>query len=80
MFEMRDQYGDVHTAFIQAALHVKGFKHLKDVAIKHGCPPSTFSNVWQKPYERFEKIVAEELGKKPEELWPSRYPNNNEVA
>lgn len=79
MFEMRDKYGDVHTAFIQAALIAKGFKSLKEVAIKHNCPPSTFSNVWKKPYGRFEKIIAEELGKKPEELWPSRY-QNSEVA
>lgn len=80
MFNMRNKYGDIPTCFIQAALKQKGFKSMKAVAIKHDLAPSTFGAVWKAPYERVERIIADELGMEPSEIWPSRYQNNNEVA
>lgn len=79
MFKVRNRYGDIDKNFIQAALKQKGFKSMSEVAVKHDMAPSTFGAVWKAPYERVERIIADELGVEPSEIWPSRY-LGNEVA
>ncbi|WP_203219088.1 MULTISPECIES: helix-turn-helix domain-containing protein [Vibrio] len=79
MFNMRNKYGDIRTGFIQAALKQKGFKSMKELASKYDLAPSTFGAVWKSPYERVERIIADELGLEPSDIWPSRY-LDDEVA
>jgi hypothetical protein len=35
--------------------------------------PTSLANVMQKPYPKGEKAIAEKIGVKPWEIWPSRY-------
>lgn len=35
--------------------------------------PRSLNNVFRTPYPKAERIIAEFLGKKPEDIWPSRY-------
>jgi len=63
---------DWHPADIKAALAKKGYTFAR-IAREHGyCSNSPNSVLWVgwKPMER---IVADIIGVKPEEIWPSRY-------
>ncbi len=35
--------------------------------------PATFYNVFKSPYPKIEQIIADFLGMRPEDIWPSRY-------
>lgn len=75
MFEMRNQYGDIESGYVQAALKHRGFTVAK-LAKEHGLAPSTLNAVWARKYPRAERIIADALGLEPRDIWPSRYLSN----
>lgn len=46
---------------------------LRKLAIHHGIGASTLQQTLYRPYPRGEQRIAEALGVKPEQIWPSRY-------
>ncbi|WP_038320757.1 helix-turn-helix domain-containing protein, partial [Kingella kingae] len=42
-----------------------------------GLNGDTLLNVFSRKWPKGEKIVADAIGVKPEEIWPSRYPVNS---
>ncbi|MBS9428743.1 transcriptional regulator [Photorhabdus akhurstii] len=63
---------DWHPADIIAALRKKGTS-LAAVSREAGLASSTLSNALQRPWHKGETIIANALGQKPDEIWPSRY-------
>lgn len=63
---------DWHKADIKAALEKAGWT-LRKLAQHHGLAPNTLAPVFVRPYPRAEGIVATAIGRRPEELWPSRF-------
>ncbi|WP_387692566.1 helix-turn-helix domain-containing protein [Photorhabdus sp. RM71S] len=63
---------DWHPADIIAALRKKGTS-LAAVSRETGLASSTLSNALQRPWCKGETIIANALGQKPDEIWPSRY-------
>lgn len=70
---------DWHPADVIAALHKRSIS-LRQLAQKNGY--SHINRVLTSPWLGPEKVVAEALGIKPEEIWPSRYadPKSRERA
>lgn len=66
--------GDWHRADVVAELRKKGYS-LRALSRKHGYQPTVLSYALSKPWPKAEKIIAAALGKKPYEIWPSRYSN-----
>jgi Ner family transcriptional regulator len=62
---------DLHPAFVIALLHERGLS-LRRLAIRHGYKPRTFSDALYRDYPRVEKLIADALQRKPEEIWPVR--------
>ena len=60
---------DMHRADIRAELIKKGIS-LAQLGIQHGLAKTTLRNAFDK---RYPKIIADALGKKPKDIWPSRY-------
>lgn len=69
MAQQPDQV-DWHPAQVKAALEMAG-TNLSRLAKKHEYVH--INEVLSRPWCAAEKIVAKALGKKPEEIWPSRY-------
>ena len=70
---------DWHRQEVVAAIRMKGIS-VAELARRNGYDnPTTFYNVFRFSYPKVEKIVAEFLGKKPAEIWPSRYQSNPQV-
>lgn len=46
---------------------------LRKLAMHHGVGASTLQQTLYRPYPRGEQRIAEALGVKPEQIWPSRY-------
>ena len=64
---------DMHHQDIMAAIRKKGTS-LAELARHHGYKnPRTLNSVFRAPYPKAERIIAEFLGVKPEEIWPTRY-------
>lgn len=63
---------DWHPADIKAALEKSGWT-LRRLSINHGYGPTMVVHALRKPYPRAERIIADALGVKPEDIWPSRY-------
>tara|TARA_B100000287_G_scaffold432325_1_gene491394 strand:+ start:520 stop:789 length:270 start_codon:yes stop_codon:yes gene_type:complete len=64
---------DWHKEDIKAAIRKKGAT-LTALALANGyTAPRTFSNVFQAPYPKVQRIIADFIGVPPEEIWPSRY-------
>ncbi|TCL06299.1 MULTISPECIES: helix-turn-helix domain-containing protein [Sodalis] len=63
---------DWHPADIIAALKKRGMS-LAAVSRKAGLASSTLANTLTKHWPKGEKLIAEELGMMPAEIWPSRY-------
>ncbi|EKH9212848.1 transcriptional regulator [Vibrio parahaemolyticus] len=64
---------DMHRIDIVAALHKENLT-LKGLSLDSGLAPTTLSNALCRPWPKGERIIAQALGMKPEEIWPSRYP------
>lgn len=67
---------DWHQADIIAAVKKAGWS-LRALSIQHGYAPGTLRNALRAPYPNAEKLIAETIGCKPEEIWPSRYETRN---
>ncbi|HDR9026895.1 TPA: helix-turn-helix domain-containing protein [Burkholderia vietnamiensis] len=67
---------DWHQADIIAAVKKAGWS-LRALSIRHGYAPGTLRNALRAPYPNAEKLIAETIGCKPEEIWPSRYETRN---
>ncbi|MRT58538.1 transcriptional regulator [Enterobacteriaceae bacterium RIT693] len=71
MNKLREE-NDWHPADIIAALRKKGTS-LAAVSRKAGLASSTLANVLTRHWPKGERLIAEELGVGPEQIWPSRY-------
>ncbi|CAK1713901.1 Ner family transcriptional regulator [Vibrio crassostreae] len=71
---MSNEKNDMHRIDIVAALHKKGIT-VKELSIKAGLAPTTLSNALNRPWPKGEGIIADALGVKPSDIWPSRYRN-----
>ncbi|AKU62961.1 transcriptional regulator [Aggregatibacter aphrophilus] len=69
---MKKSKKDMHRAFIVAMIKEKG-KTLSQLSIEAGLHPRTLGNVLDRKYPKGEKIIADFVGMKPEEIWPTRY-------
>ena len=63
---------DMHRADIRAELEKKGTS-LAQLGIENGLSRTTVRNALDKPYPKGEWIIANALGLKPSDIWPSRY-------
>lgn len=63
---------DWHVEDIKCALRKKRIT-LRSLSIQAGLSPTTLNNVLRVPYPKAERIIADALGEKPENIWPSRY-------
>lgn len=63
---------DWHSADIIAALKKKGTS-LAAVSRLAGLSSATLSNALVRKWPKGERLIAEALGVRPEEIWPSRY-------
>lgn len=61
---------DWHPAQVKAALEMAN-TNLSKLARQHGY--AHFTEVLRRPWVAAEQIVASALGKRPQEIWPSRY-------
>lgn len=68
-----DKPKDWHKAEIKCALEKKGIT-LSKLSRENGLSGDTLRNVFSRKWPKGEKIVAEAIGVKPQEIWPSRYP------
>ncbi|WP_186016873.1 helix-turn-helix domain-containing protein [Burkholderia gladioli] len=71
-----DLDSDWHQADIIAAVKKAGWS-LRALSIEHGYAPGTLRNALRTPYPNGEKLIAEAIGCKPEDIWPSRYKSRN---
>lgn len=58
---------------IKAELHRRGMT-LTALGEMNGVHPSSVRKVATRPHYDAQKIIAEFIGRKPEDLWPDRYP------
>lgn len=68
---------DMHPADVKAALEKKGVS-LRQLAKSHGY--SHFQRVLTTHWWAAEQIVASALGRKAEDIWPSRYESSRDNA
>lgn len=73
------QITDMHRIDIVAALHKKGLT-VQALSVSAGLHKGTLGNALIRPWPKGEKIIADALDMKPEEIWPSRYERRGEVA
>ncbi|MBF0454983.1 MAG: helix-turn-helix domain-containing protein [Magnetococcales bacterium] len=70
---------DWHKADIKAALEKAGVKSLRQLSLDHGFSCVVASRAICNPEKgrirSMERIIADKLSKRPEEIWPSRYPD-----
>lgn len=59
---------------IKAALERRGWS-LRRLSTAHGYSQCVVGKTLQRPWPVVEWIIADVLGMKPWEIWPSRYPN-----
>jgi Ner family transcriptional regulator len=68
---------DWHRADIVAALRKSGWS-LRRLATHHGYShPGTLINALERRWPKGQRLIAEAIGVKPEEIWPSRYTEKN---
>lgn len=73
MSQKSDQNGsDWHRADIVAALKKRGLS-VRQLSRDAGLSENTLANALRSPWPKGEEIIATAIGKKPEEVWPSRY-------
>lgn len=63
---------DWHPADIIAGIRKKGTS-LAALSRKSGLASSTLANTLTRHWPKGERLIAEELGVQPEQIWPSRY-------
>lgn len=65
---------DMHRALIVAYIKERG-STLAKLSEEAGLHPRTLGNALDRKYPKGEKIIAAFIGMKPQEIWPSRYPD-----
>lgn len=71
---------DWHKSDIKAALEKLGIT-LKGLSLKNGYRSvDAAAQALQRPYPKMERIIAKEIGVKPETIWPSRYKFNGSTV
>lgn len=70
---------DWHPADIIAGIRKKGTS-LAALSRDSGLASSTLANTLTRHWPKGERLIAEALGKQPEEIWPSRYQTLNPGA
>ncbi|MEQ4694108.1 helix-turn-helix domain-containing protein [Providencia manganoxydans] len=68
---------DWHPADIIAAIRKRG-STLSQISRSAGLSSSTLNNTLVRRWPKGERIIAEYLEMKPEEIWPSRYKEKND--
>lgn len=64
---------DWHKADIKASLEKAGWS-LRQLSFHHGYKnSSTLKGVFQTPWPKGERLIAEAIGHSPQEIWPTRY-------
>lgn len=63
---------DWHPADVLAALKKRG-KTLAGVSVAHGYHPTAAGKALKRSWPALEHIIAEAIGLRPAEIWPSRY-------
>ena len=66
------EHGDWHWYRIKAELEAKGLT-LTRLSQQHGRSPGYAAKVKNCPIPRAQAIIANALGRSPQEIWPSRY-------
>ncbi len=67
---------DWHRADVVAALHKRGWS-LRELSRQNELSPGTLKSALDAPYPKAERIIAQALEMKPEEIWPERYAKRN---
>ncbi|BCB66531.1 transcriptional regulatory protein [Haemophilus influenzae 3655] len=67
---------DMSNHEIRGELMKKG-KSLSQLGVENGLAKTTVRNALDKPYPKGERIIAEALGMKSWDIWPSRYLNQD---
>lgn len=62
---------DWHAADIVAALRKRGWS-LRRLSIAHGYAPNTISQAIHRPWPKGERVIADAIGVRAEDIWPSR--------
>ncbi|ENL4045385.1 transcriptional regulator [Serratia marcescens] len=70
---------DMHRIDIVAALHKQGTT-MRELSRAAGLSPDTLKNALYRSYPKGEKIIAKALDTQPSAIWPSRYPQQQQVA
>jgi len=63
---------DWHPEDIKAAIR-KTRITLRQLALDHGLNGTAINTALRQPWPRVEAIVAKRLGRRPQDIWPSRY-------
>jgi Ner family transcriptional regulator len=63
---------DWNKAYIVAALHAGGTS-LRKLSVAKGYSENTLRSTLHRPWPKGEKIIAEAIGEKPHDVWPTRY-------
>ncbi len=63
---------DWHREQVKAAIRMKGIT-LTELATNHGYEASAVRKTLSRPWPVVEKIIADLLGMRPQDIWPSRY-------
>ncbi|HIC6418418.1 TPA: helix-turn-helix domain-containing protein [Salmonella enterica subsp. enterica serovar Newport] len=69
---MKMKKSDWHPADIKAALEKEG-TDLSKLSVEHNLSARTLGNALRYKYPKAQRIIAEAIGVKPEDIWPSRY-------
>lgn len=69
----RPKNQDWHRQDVMSEIRKRGTT-LAELGRLHGCKPATAYNVFHRPYPKMERIIAEFLNMKPQDIWPTRYP------
>lgn len=69
----QQQPQDWHPADIKAALAKAGGYTFARIAREHGYASNAPNSVLHKPWSHMEQIVADIIGVRPADIWPSRY-------
>jgi Ner family transcriptional regulator len=63
---------DWHPEDVKAAIRKSGTT-LTALALAHGLSESAVRMTMSRPWPRVEALIARHLGRRPQEIWPSRY-------
>lgn len=74
----RRMKADWNRARILYELHLRGLT-FRSLSLRHGLAHNSLWTATRKRWLRGERIIAEAIGRRPEEIWPSRYAGGERV-